>query len=145
MIAAFARVYRVLQRATARSTRLAPNKPKNSQRHGSIALFLAMLCLAPLLQAQTTTPAPSTSSFACNTGTTIAVDFVNSTVTDSIAPNPVPAVITASTISWHYEYDTYQYDPHYGNQIVHHVADYSLNRSTGSLNGASAACTQTAN
>jgi len=155
-------MFAALRRSVGACLRSVANSKRTIRRRDHAALWtlvsfgsplsLIVACVVafvPALHAQTT-PTSNTVSFSCNPGTTIVIDFVNNTVTDSIAPNPVPAVITATTVSWHDEFDTNQYDPHYGNQIVHHVANYSLNRTTGALNGAAAsgavaACTAMAN
>jgi hypothetical protein len=71
----------------------------------------------------------------CRQGSRIVVDFDHATVTDSVSDTPAPAQITDNTISWHSEFDSYQFDPHYGGQVVHHSADHTLDRPTGNLTG----------
>lgn len=72
-------------------------------------------------------------SVACRQGNSIVIDFDRNTVKDSVSDTPVAAQITADTIRWHNEFDSYQFDPHYGGQVVHHTADHILDRHTGRL------------
>jgi hypothetical protein len=74
-------------------------------------------------------------TLSCHRGTRIMVDFDHGTVTDSVSDTPVAAKITADEITWHNEFTAYQFDPHYGAQIVHHTADHKINRHTGGLTG----------
>lgn len=75
---------------------------------------------------------------ACQHGAHITVDFDRDTVTDSTSDTPAPAVIGADSIKWHSEFNAYQFDPHYGGQVVHHTADRTLDRHTGKLDGVAA-------
>ena len=74
-------------------------------------------------------------TLSCRRGDRMTVDFDRSTVTDDVSNAPVAAKITADEISWHDEFTAYQFDPHYGAQIVHHTADHKINRHTGGLTG----------
>lgn len=81
--------------------------------------------------------------FHCGDGPGFQVDFANSVVYDDVAGGGVSATITVDTVHWHYEFDTHQSNGRYGNQIVHHVADYTLDRAASTLNGR--ACTASQN
>jgi hypothetical protein len=70
-------------------------------------------------------------TLACRSGPQIVVDFDRATVTDSTSDQPVAAQITRDKIRWHREFDSYQFDPHYGGQRVHNTADYAIDRQSG--------------
>lgn len=69
----------------------------------------------------------------CRSGASITVDLDHATVTDSISDQPATAQITRDAIQWHHEFDSIQFDPHYGGQRVHNTAEYAINRQSRAM------------
>ena len=112
----------------------------------SIFLLTALGCCAVSAEAQNatsaTTATPTLAVYRCGGAGPITIDYTHGTVTDDVLGQPVPATITASSISWSYDYTTEEYSLKAGNQMVPHHFNFVIDLSLNALNGVVACAKQ---